>query len=438
MTNNNNNADSNQTNKISKIIDDVLKSCKPSNHELEILSNIDRNIKKEIREKFSSLIVDVITGGSFAKGTNLKFDTDIDVFILIDPNIEEKKFEKLALDIGFTALKDHNPRTRYAEHPYVEGFVKIDEKIRSNQFVRINLVPCYNVQKGKWKSSADRSQFHVKYMKRMLNENQKDEVRLLKIFLKTIEVYGAEISTSGFSGYVSEVLILKFGDFKSVINYMANITKPNTIISINSSDNNHEQLLKFDSPVIILDPIDNNRNLGAAISSNSLAKFIQNARSFLKRPSISYFDVSINQYKNSFMNDRYEEHIKNLSDNIIFIKFKYEYNSPDIIWGQLKKTAKAITRYLTEKDFEIIRHSIYSNDNDMAIIAILVKYSELPKFYYKIGPSIFMKDESEKFIDTNINKSISMWMDDLKIACVSERDESNIIKIIDTMLKKKY
>ena len=425
-----------QSYKISKILDDVLSLCKPSENELDILLNIDKNIKKEIKKEFSSFIVDVITGGSFAKGTNLKLNTDIDIFILIDQKIGEKEFEKLALDIGFKALKNHRPRTRYAEHPYVEGFVKIDnDKNDLDKFIRINLVPCYDVQKGMWKSAADRSRFHVEYMKKMLDEKQKDDVRLLKMFLKSIRVYGAEISTSGFSGYVSEVMVLKYGDFKNVINYFANLTKENSIIRINQENEDQETSDKFKTPIVILDPIDNNRNLGAAISTESLAKFIQSSRSFIKNPSVDYFRVSSSSNNKNIKNNEYGKHIKKLTDNIIFIKFNYKYNSPDVIWGQLKKTAKAIIRELEQNGFEIIRHSIYSNEQDLAIIAILVKYIELPKFSIKTGPSVFMKDESEKFIDTNFHKSKSIWFDDSKITCILERDETNIIKIIKTMLK---
>ncbi|MGD1835085.1 MAG: CCA tRNA nucleotidyltransferase [Nitrososphaeraceae archaeon] len=431
-----NNIHDNQNYNITKILDDALLLSKPSDKELEILLNIDKNIKTEIKKEFSSSIVDVITGGSFAKGTNLKLKTDIDIFILINPQLEEKKFEKLALDIGFKVLKNHNPRTRYAEHPYVEGFVKIDNHNNNlDNFVRINLVPCYDVEKGMWKSAADRSRFHVEYMKSMLNERQKDDVRLLKMFLKTMGVYGAEISISGFSGYVCEVLILKFGDFYKVINYFANLIKMDSVISISQDSEDQESTSKFKTPVVILDPIDNNRNLGAAISSESLAKFIQSARSFIKNPSINYFKIS-NQSNKSNLTNEYKKHIKKITGNIIFINFKYKYTSPDIIWGQLKKTAKAITRELDQQGFEIIRHTIYSNEKDLAIIAIFVKYIELPKFYFKTGPSIFMKDESEKFIDTNANKSTSMWFDNSKISCIIERGETNIIKIIKTMLKE--
>ena len=69
------------------------------------------------------------------------------------------------------------------------------------------LVPCYNVTIGNWKSSADRSPYHTSYMKENLNTYLIEQVRLLKKFLKSIGVYGSQLAISGFSGYVTEVLI---------------------------------------------------------------------------------------------------------------------------------------------------------------------------------------------------------------------------------------
>jgi len=44
----------------------------------------------------------------------------------------------------------------------------------------------------------------------------KDDVRLLKQFLQSNSVYGAEIAKQGFSGYVAEVLVWNPHKFFSV------------------------------------------------------------------------------------------------------------------------------------------------------------------------------------------------------------------------------
>ena len=104
--------------------------------------------------------------------------------------------------------------------------------------------------------------------------------------------YGSEIATNGFSGYVSEVLILKYGSFESVLQALSNVQKDKNVISIDKVD---EDMIKtFQNPnIIIIDPIDPRRNLGAAISAENIGRFILASRAFLKKPSMNFFKEKI-------------------------------------------------------------------------------------------------------------------------------------------------
>jgi len=114
-------------------------------------------------------------GGSFAKGTWLSKDADIDIFIKFKKTVSEEEFEKISKKIGFDALKKYFPYIRYSQHPYVEAKIKN---------TKINVVPCYDVKIGEWKSAADRSPFHTKFMEKSLTPKMRNEVRILKTFLK--------------------------------------------------------------------------------------------------------------------------------------------------------------------------------------------------------------------------------------------------------------
>jgi tRNA nucleotidyltransferase (CCA-adding enzyme) len=63
-----------------------------------------------------------------------------------------------------------------------------------------------------WLSATDRTPF-IHYVKKRLGKTLQDDVRLLKKFMQGIKVYGAEIKTGGFSGYLCELLILHYGSF---------------------------------------------------------------------------------------------------------------------------------------------------------------------------------------------------------------------------------
>ena len=183
-------------------------------------------------------------------------------FIKFDKSTSEKKFSEIAKKVGFNALKKFKPYIRFSEHPYVEAVIRR---------TKVNVVPCYLVTKGKWKSAADRTQFHTEFMLENLSGPMKNNVRLLKQFLKNNGIYGAEISQQGFSGYVAEVLIWNFGSFEGVVQAIAKIKSAQVI---------GKATKKFDTPISIIDPIDTERNLAAAISNEkhrkSLYYYVEN------------------------------------------------------------------------------------------------------------------------------------------------------------------
>ena len=431
--NNNNIKFKTNESEIDKIISIVLKNIQPSYNTVQKLKLIEKEIKNEIKSYKIPQIVDIKTGGSFAKDTNLQKDMDIDIFILIDKTVSEQDFERIALDVGFKSLKKYNPTTRYSEHPYVEGFAEIHNK--TIEQIRINIVPCYNVEKGFWISAADRSQYHTEYMQKMLKPDQKNQVRILKIFLKGIGIYGAELSTSGFSGYVTEVLVLKFGNFKNVIQNIASLNKKGEIISIDNTFNEQKYKI-FQSPIIIIDPIDQNRNLGAAISPESLSRFIFGARTFLANPSINFFNLKKKIQSLSDLNEF--EIIEKLLPNILILGFNYRSRSPDILWGQLKKLSKSITRHFNDNEFIILKNGCYIDNTNSAKLIFLLNCITLSPFSEKSGPSIFMEKEVSNFVNKNRKKSTILWIrDDMKLSCLRERKIINAIEFLEHSIKVK-
>ena len=392
----------NSIDEVTRMISESSIPLKSKQNELE---KISKEIQKGIMNFNDKRILKVIVGGSFAKGTWLENDTDIDFFVMIEPTVERNQFEELGKSVGFYALKKYSPYLRYSEHPYVEGKVN---------GIRINIVPCYKVQLNKWKSAADRSPFHTIFMETKLNEFLKSEVRVLKKFLKSIGIYGSQISVSGFSGYVTEVLILKYGSFRDVLQTFAEL-KPNYIVSLESPD--QSAIEKFRSPIIIIDPIDSNRNLGAAISAECLAKFVLASRLFLKAPSTKFF------IKSSRPNTKI---ISDIKSNLLIIEFKIQIRSPDILWGQLKKKLTSISNQLANTGFEIIKKFCFTDEQEQAVFIFMIKHTNLSKINLNVGPKIFLKNETDSYIKKRGKKSIMTWTDDMTIVSIEERDKMSI------------
>jgi tRNA nucleotidyltransferase (CCA-adding enzyme) len=376
------------TTTLRSVTSQALRYCQPSAKEVEKLTTITNQVLELVRKYPSPLINEVVAGGSFAKGTWIKDDADLDIFVKIDPSIDKVEFEKLGRKIGLQSLKKYKTQMRYSEHPYVEAFVRN---------IRVNIVPCYDVERGKWRSAADRSPFHTEYIKNNLDARKQQEVRLLKKFLKSVGIYGAQIAKSGLSGYVTEILILKYGSFTSTLHAIADIASERQTISICEVDN--DVLKTFQSSIIIIDPIDPRRNLGSAISAESLGKFILASRSFIHRPSLVFFAQEKNRKPKS----------PKLNSNLLIIEFKYEPRSPDIIWGQLKKTLNSISKQLQLAHFNVIRSTCTTDEKGFAALIFMLQSVTLPSYIERIGPEVFRRKESAKFISKNAKESLLFW-----------------------------
>ena len=352
-------------------------------------------------------VVSVHFGGSYAKETWTAEKIDIDIFVKFKKTTKERDFEKIGKKIGFDSLKKFKPYVRYSEHPFVEAEIN---------GVGVNVVPCYDIKKGEWKSAADRSTFHTEFMSEKLTGQMKDDIRILKCFLSANEMYGAEIAKQGFSGYVCEVLVYYLGSFENVLKKMANLGK-NEMIG--------ESPRKFDSPIVIIDPIDRNRNLGAAISIENITNFILIARNFLKKSSISYFKVE-NKVGGS----------NKLSSNILFVHFKYKKRSNDIIYGQLKRATNSIESQLNKEGFNVLRTDALAYDDNQADLIFLLESLTINKQEIRTGPEVFSSDFSTKFIHSNSKKSKLMWIDkDGKIKSIQTRRYENAKSYLNNLIK---
>ena len=401
----------------STLISKVLPLCEPTHSQERRIAKVAQEAKAHVDSYVAQLddVVDVVFGGSFAKGTWLPDHADIDIFVKIKPSVGIEKFEEMGREIGSEALKSYGPKLRYSDHPYVEVFVKK---------VRVNVVPCYDVEQGKWQSAADRSPFHTQYISSNFDEEKRRQARLLKKFLKSVGIYGAEISTEGFSGYVSEVLVLKYSSFENLLRAAADWQK-RQIIAVSNYDSDLVRV--FNSPVIIIDPVDSRRNLGTAISPESVAKFMLAARKFLEKPSLDFFKEG-----------KYRRGTSKLLPNVLVVEFSHEKKSPDIIWGQLKRSISAIAKQLELAHFEVLRSSCITDEKSSAALAFLLESITLPPYTKRKGPEVFRRKDTASFL-SNRKKPLAIWVDrEMRIATVMERRATDARKFVKSLLLKHH
>lgn len=90
-----------------KTISEIRKTVNPSTNKVKEKNEI-RDIALKLIEKQvqkHSEITKVVLGGSFAKGTWLADNADIDIFIKFKKSVTKEKFTKISQKIGFESMK---------------------------------------------------------------------------------------------------------------------------------------------------------------------------------------------------------------------------------------------------------------------------------------------------------------------------------------------
>ncbi|MFW9988097.1 MAG: hypothetical protein ACFFC3_05535 [Candidatus Odinarchaeota archaeon] len=301
---------------INDIFDEILTEITPTQKEIAKIKYVIRTLRKLLDKKAKKLHINYIKidpqGSTGIKQTQLKNDFDIDLFIGLDYTQFKLKYQGLSRSKlkkyskkDFLALCNNwilpsltlnefkNPRLLYAEHPYVTvDYVLDDIKIKIDIVLYFNLDLEY-IKKNGPITAVDRSPWHGCFVRDELTSKQKNDVRLLKQFFKSCYSYGdkSAIGKVGFIGYSAELLIYYFNN---LINLFENFHKLNKI-ALDFYKRNEEELNKIihfqKDYLIIIDPIDKNRNVASAISERAYKYCNKKVGEFLRNPSPEFFRI---------------------------------------------------------------------------------------------------------------------------------------------------
>ncbi|MEM2250177.1 MAG: CCA tRNA nucleotidyltransferase [Candidatus Bathyarchaeia archaeon] len=372
--------------KVCKAVLDRVTPTREKREKIEALA-------KELEAKVASVAADfgvkaiVRLEGSVAKNTWLNEEPEIDVFMRLPTSIPCKSLGEVALKIARRATEGARQVERFAEHPYLEAF--IDD-------VRVNIVPCYDTKPGEWLSATDRTPYHTDYVKKRLTSQMRDEVRLLKRFMKGVGVYGAEIKVGGFSGYLCELLIISYGGFVNTLRAFAQHKKRIIVDIENHYKGREDELpLLFGEPLVIVDPVDKGRNVASAVQSQKLYTFVAAARAFLEKPSLKFFyppetkPLTTNEFK---------ARISTRGSAMLFVVFGKVEAVPDVLWGQLYKSMRSLTRLLELNDFSLLRGTAWSNEKDLNAFIFEIESRYLPPVRKHLGPPMEKERECKNFL----------------------------------------
>lgn len=361
----------------------IIGKIKPS--ETEIIREMD--FAEKLIAKIRSIEgkhIDVLLAGSLARNTHLKGDRDIDIFVLFSEELNKEEFVKEGLRIGKAVFRGHKWEKAYSQHPYIRGVISGFD---------VEIVPSYKVERTELlKSAVDRTPFHQKYLEEKLKKNQKDEVRLLRQFLKGIGCYGADLKVSSVPGYVVELLVLKYGDFEKAIKGISK-WQQREVMDIEGYYTEKQALKMFDSSLVVIDPVDKSRNVGASLSLNQYSRIIAASRAFLKKPSINFFfPKKVKPWPASKVRAMLKK------KELVAVKIGWPKELPDILWGQLFRLSKKVASELDGKGFSVLRSKTWSDEKERMIIIFELANLKLQKSMKRTGPLVADDENSQRFL----------------------------------------
>ncbi len=327
--------------------------------------------------------IGVVLTGSSAKGTSLSGSTDIDIFLLFPLTYPKHELSFLGLEYAKRAFRGRKSEIGYANHPYLRAWLG---------GYKIDIVPSYRIDNASQLSSAvDRSPLHTKYVNSHLSQSRKREVLLLKAFAKGLGVYGAEARVEGFSGYLCELLVIKYGSFKSVLAAASEWKAP--VIDIEAHHTPQKAREMFPGAAMItIDPVDPHRNVSAVVSATSLYRLAYASRKFLESPSIDYFFA-----KKTVADARMLRRIiESRGTALVAVEIQAPGVVNDILWPQLKKTTLALREHLGKHGFAPFGHYFYS-DNKTCLILVECSHECAPAVRKAVGPAVYMRKACDDF-----------------------------------------
>lgn len=364
----------------SEVLATVRERVSPSEDELERLNEVSAELESAVQEVAAENDFDVIgitRAGSTARGTFVSGDRDIDLFVEFDPNISSDELEEQGLTIGREVLPDGE--NDFASHPYRKGEVDGFD---------IDLVPCFGVEStDNMKSAVDRTPFHTRYLESRLTPELASDVRVAKSFLKGIGAYGSDVRTEGFSGLLTELLVLKYDGFIPLLEAASSWSPPITI------DLEGHAETEFNDALVVIDPTDPNRNVAANLKQENVHRLQINARQFLREPDESYFNGSQRADAETVTAEfaERETHV-----NAIVMP------RPDVVgdtlFPQLQRTRESLVNSLQSEGFEVVRSMDMATDTH-AVIFIEYGVHKLPNVEVVRGPPVEIQEASERFMN---------------------------------------
>ncbi len=373
--------------------EEILKKIKPSElEEKETAAKVGEFLKILKSKK-----INAVAGGSFAKDTWISGNHDIDIFACFS---KEKSMVKML---------EKAVKNSFKKYEVVHG--SRDYFIVKFKNLTFEIIPVLKIKKAEEaKNITDVSPLHVSWVRKNTSEKLRGEIRIAKQFFRANSCYGAETYIGGFSGYLVELLVIYYKGFNNLIKKAAR-WEYGEVICFNKNNFTREQ--KF--PLIVIDPVQPNRNAAAALRKEIFEKFIYLCTKFDGKGSwFEYKRINLEKYD-------------------LVLKAAPLKGFSDVVGTKMLKAFEFIKRELNN-DFIVKDSGWFWKDHGYFYFSM--KNKKLSRYKEHFGPPIRLTADCENFRDKYKKFSIKIKNERLVVSLPRRFTELN--GYIKYIIKDRY
>jgi tRNA nucleotidyltransferase (CCA-adding enzyme) len=404
---------------LKRICNVVIERIRPDAEERRKVKVVTDGIINKVNQKALAMDIEAhaISVGSTARNTWLRGETDIDVFIMFPEDVSEEDLKEQGLSLAKSISERWEER--YASHPYIHAYF-YDAAGRTEYGV--DLVPCFAVKDASLlKSAVDRTPFHNEYIVSRISGRLADEVLLLKQFMMRLGIYGSELRRMGFAGYLCELLILHYSSFGELLRNASRWQYGERI------DSEGEGTYKGEGndPLIVIDPVDPNRNVAAAVSEYSFCRFIDAARVLLAHPRMEFL---LPLEAAPLRADEFVQLLNERGTELVMVVFDAPDVVEDILFPQLRKAEASVTNLIERHGFRVYRSDVHAEGEKAYLLFEMLVWS-LPQIKKHFGPPVTSKQHSEQFKSKYVPLH-QIFIEDGRYVVEVERNYTDVVSLL--------
>ncbi len=375
--------------------------------------------------------------GSFVRKTYLGED-DVYDLLLILPQSERAKVHQI-LDSLLKRLKKDRIRNSLLEVTKQTGKIPYLRIIAGDEYV--NLFVGFDVTPGEKQISIfDSIPMHTQYLLTHMQENDRNEVLLLKKFMKTVGVYRNELGAIGFNGYLCELLIVFYGSFWDTIKGISS-WKPRTIIDIKRKkvqiedvDSLTSEMLNRYYPIYVQDPLNPKDNVAADVSMLQFMSLIAAANIYMFDPTIHFFEALPCEIPP--FDDLVRKIISTGRETLVLV-LKRNFQEAEICWQKALSIKSAFVSEIFANNYILERSYAFVSDDYYGLMISLMN-ADPQLLRRKDGPDITSNESLEflKRYSKHIDVVAGPFIDNDRWAVYLSKKGQKIRDFLENLVKK--